>query len=533
MKILRFADEKRRVQISSLVAFKFACQCFAINNRNRGDFAFDYRRDYDVVMTDEIFTAARKPNSADALRLLPAVDALLKTSAAKVFAAEIGAKRLAALARVVVEELRAELRENSNGTHSTRNDLLSEAGARLEEKFDEEKRRRFQRVINATGVIIHTNLGRAPLADNAKRAVVETAAGYCTLEYDLATGKRGRRGRTAEDLLCELTGAESALVVNNCAAAAVLVLSALAAGGEGVVSRGELVEIGGDFRVPDVMRQSGVKLIEVGTTNRTKLKDYADAIGENTKMLIRVHPSNFRIVGFTAAPEVAELARLARERGILLYEDAGSGAIIDLSEFGLTDEPVISASIKAGADVVTFSGDKLLGGCQAGLIVGKGAALEKLRKHPLYRCLRVDKLIYAALAATLEIYVQEKHFDEIPVLRMLSQSKAEVARRAENFVEKFKAESPNFEAEALNFELSAGASAVGGGAAPLTAPPTILIALTHARLSAEELERALRFSNPPVISRIENDRAVLDLRTVGEPEETEIIAVLREISKTS
>jgi L-seryl-tRNA(Ser) seleniumtransferase len=256
------------------------------------------------------------------------------------------------------------------------------------------------------------------LPESARLAIADEAAGYCTLEYDLGTGKRGRRGRQAEELIVELTGAGDALIVNNCAAAAFFVLTVLAAGGEVIVSRGELVEIGGDFRVPDVLTQSGATLREVGTTNRTKAADYEKAITPKSRVILRVHPSNYRIVGFTAAPSVLELAALAHSRDLLLYEDLGSGAITDLSGFGLTGEPVVRESLAAGADVVTFSGDKLLGGPQAGIIAGKAEIIERLRKHPLYRALRVDKLIYAALEATLKEHRRGTAEADVPVPRM-------------------------------------------------------------------------------------------------------------------
>ena len=384
-----------------------------------------------------------------------------------------------------------------------------------------------QRVINATGVVIHTNLGRAPLSKNAQKAVADETAGYCTLEYDLETGKRGKRGGSIEKLLAELTGAEAALIVNNCAAAAFLVLKVLGEGGEVVISRGELVEIGGDFRVPDVMAQSGAILREVGTTNRTKLSDYENAINENTRLILKVHPSNYRIVGFTAMPGLAELADLAHRNGILLYEDAGSGALLDLSEYGLTDEPIIPQSIAAGADVVTFSGDKLLGGAQSGLIVGRRETVEKIRKHPLYRALRVDKIIYAALAATLEAFRRETALQEIPVLKMLSMTGDELAARTRHFahnLDKKFGENHN-----LKFEVIEGKSVIGGGSAPDVQPPTTLLALKHRQMSVSNLERNLRLSSPPVITRILEDKVLIDLRTVSENEEIELLEVLTRI----
>ena len=467
------------------------------------------------------------PSGAAILRNLPSIDALLRTETAQNILPETGAKRLTILARTVTDALRQELQEKIETCETadySREDLLSEAEKRLENVWQSEQKGGLQKVINATGVIIHTNLGRAPLSENAKRAIVETASGYCTLEYDLETGKRGRRGKRAEQLLAEITGAESALIVNNCAAAAFFVLTALAKNGEVIISRGELVEIGGDFRVPDVMEQSGAILKEVGTTNRTKLADYEKAIAENTEMILRVHPSNYRIVGFTAMPDLRELVELAHENDLIFYEDAGSGAIFDLSEFGLTDEPVISDSIKAGADVVTFSGDKLLGGVQSGLIVGKKETIEKLRKHPLYRALRVDKLTYAALEATFEIFQRETALQEIPVLKMLAATTEELKTRIGKFADKLREKVADN--SPLRFEIIEGNSVVGGGSAPTVQPVTTLLALKHEKLSVTKFEETLRRSAPPVITRITEDNILIDLRTVSEFEEAELISIL-------
>ena len=400
--------------------------------------------------------------------------------------------------------------------------LLIQAETILENIYKSEKRKRIQRVINATGVIIHTNLGRAPLSENAVRAITENAARYCNLEYDLDTGKRGRRGEAAEKLLAEITGAESALIVNNCAAACILVLTALCKNGEAIVSRGELVEIGGDFRIPDVMAESGAILKEVGATNRTKISDYEKACSANTKLIIKVHPSNYRIIGFTETPSIAELSQLARQKNILLYEDAGSGALVDLSKFGLTDEPLISRSIQSGADVVTFSGDKLLGGIQSGLIVGKKDVIETLRKHPLYRALRASKITYAILEATLREFQTEKMFEEIPVLKMLSLPLEEILKRTESFIEKL-------DNENLKVEIVEGKSVIGGGSAPDVQPPTFLISITHKKISASQLEQILRQANPPVIGRILEDKFLLDLRTVFEDENIKLVGILNGI----
>src|SRR5882672_1883940 len=330
---------------------------------------------------------SQKTSNIEELRGLPSIDALLQTEAAKSLRQAMGAEQLTWLARRVTDELRQEiLGRNSEsispGPDAARAALLKEAERRLVTAHESELASRMRSVINATGVILHTNLGRAPLSEAALRAVTEVASGYCTLEYDVAGGTRGRRGARAEDLLAQLTGAEAALIVNNCAAAALLVLTVLARDGETIVSRGELVEIGGDFRVPDVMAQSGTRMIEVGTTNRTRLSDYRKAISENTRLIMRVHPSNYRIIGFTATPALRELANLAHDAGLTFYEDAGSGALVDFTEYGIDGEPVISKSIEAGADLVSFSGDKLLGGPQAGLLVGRSEPIERMRRHP-------------------------------------------------------------------------------------------------------------------------------------------------------
>ena len=466
-------------------------------------------------------------SQVEILRLLPSIDLILRSNAAQNIVKECGAKHLTMLARTISDALRQEILNKASDDKISREDLLQESEHRLEKAWADEQNSRLQRVINATGVVIHTNLGRAPLSKNAQKAVADETAGYCTLEYDLETGKRGKRGGSIEKLLAELTGAEAALIVNNCAAAAFLVLKVLGEGGEVVISRGELVEIGGDFRVPDVMAQSGAILREVGTTNRTKLSDYENAINENTRLILKVHPSNYRIVGFTAMPGLAELADLAHQNGILLYEDAGSGALLDLSEYGLTDEPIIPQSIAAGADVVTFSGDKLLGGAQSGLIVGRRETVEKIRKHPLYRALRVDKIIYAALAATLEAFRRETALQEIPVLKMLSMTGDELAARTRHFahnLDKKFGENHN-----LKFEVIEGKSVIGGGSAPDVQPPTTLLALKHRQMSVSNLERNLRLSSPPVITRILEDKVLIDLRTVSENEEIELLEVLTRI----
>ena len=461
------------------------------------------------------------------LRLLPSVDALLQTDAAREISAESSAKHLTNLARNSIDALRREILETDENTDNiSRETLFKRSENLLSDLWRTEKNSNLQRVINATGVIIHTNLGRSPLSEKAIKAIAETAY-YCTLEYDLETGRRGRRGIGAEKLLAEITGAEDALIVNNCAAACVLVLTALAKDGEAIISRGELVEIGGDFRIPEVMTESGAILREVGATNRTRISDYENAIGENTRLIVKVHPSNYRIIGFTESPSAAEIARLAHQKNILFYEDAGSGALIDLSGYGLADEPLISKSIAAGADVVTFSGDKLLGATQAGLIVGRRSVIETLSKHPLYRALRASKLIYAALEATLAAFRRETALREIPVLRMLSIEAKEIERRTKKFAKKLNGKID--QNSNLEFEIISGNSVIGGGSAPAVQPESTLLAVKHKKMSAGELERALRLAKPPVITRILEDKVLVDLRTVSEGEEAELLEIVAKL----
>jgi L-seryl-tRNA(Ser) seleniumtransferase len=471
------------------------------------------------------------PSKTSSLRSLPSVDALLRSEIAQSLKTVVGSRRLADLAREVTEELRSEVRatgakamaENIQPRATSRESLLAEAARRLELACHRETSSGLRRVINATGVILHTNLGRAPLSDEARRAITTEASRYCTLEYDLESGTRGKRGGRVEQLLSELTGAEAALVVNNCAAAALLVLSVLAQDGETIVSRGELVEIGGDFRVPDVMAASGTRMIEVGTTNRTHLSDYQKAIADETRLIMRVHTSNYRIVGFTNTPTLAELAELAHSSGLSLYEDAGSGALLDFTPYGLTGEPLISDSITAGADVVSFSGDKLLGGPQAGLIVGRAKVIESLRRHPLYRALRADKLALAALEVTLAAYCRDAPFRDLPALRMIALSHDEIRQRAEALLADLNKNGSN---NGLTIELIEGESAIGGGSAPTSNPKTVLIALSHPRLSAETIEASLRRFGPPIIARIADGKVLLDLRTVAAEEEADLVRAL-------
>jgi len=470
--------------------------------------------------------AAKTDNKKTSLRQLPSVDALLRSETGRALRTTIGGEQLALLARLVTEELRAEILSGKLHTESSKaaTTIAEEAEQRLLLRYQQQSARGVRHVINATGVILHTNLGRAPLSAAARRAI-EEASEYCNLEFDLNSGSRGRRGARAEDLLAMLTGTEAALVVNNCAAAALLVLTAFARGGETIVSRGELVEIGGDFRVPEVMAQSDTQMVEVGTTNRTKLSDYQKAITSDTRLIMRVHTSNYRIVGFTHAPTLQELAELAHGEDILLYEDAGSGALIDFTVYGITGEPLIRESFAAGADVISFSGDKLLGGPQAGLVVGRSAIIERLRTHPLYRALRADKLRIAALEATLDAYAREAASSEIPTHKMIAMSLDELKARTAAFVQQVSQQLPT----SVGIEILESESVIGGGAAPTSRLPTPVISITHRTLNANQIEEALRRGNPPIISRIEGDRVLLDLRTVSEADQPAIQAAIASV----
>jgi L-seryl-tRNA(Ser) seleniumtransferase len=378
-------------------------------------------------------------------------------------------------------------------------------------------------VINATGVIINTNLGRAPLSPEALQAVHGVAGGYSNLEYELETGERGSRHTHVAGLLCELTGAEAALVTNNNAAAVLLALTALAAGREVIISRGQLVEIGGGFRVPDVMRQSSCQLVEVGTTNRTRLSDYQAAINDRTALLLTVHPSNFQITGFTESTPVDALTKLAQQYGLLVMDDSGSGCLLASERFGLGHEPMPQESIAAGADVVCFSGDKLLGGPQAGILVGNAEALERISKHPLMRAVRVDKMTLAALEATLRHFQRDEAEMHIPIWRMISASQGKIVSRATSWASRL-------QKYGIPARTQRGESTVGGGSLPGETLPTTLLALDAGKvpIPLDELAKRLRLRSSPIIVRIMRDTLLLDPRTVLEEQDKEVVQALAE-----
>ncbi|MCC7179615.1 MAG: L-seryl-tRNA(Sec) selenium transferase [Acidobacteria bacterium] len=453
-------------------------------------------------------------------RDIPSIDLLRKRGGVQRLEDRYGPDATLDALRAAADAARQRLRapgdtpEPGAERHDLAGAIETDAEARLLGRFQGSLRP----VINATGVIIHTNLGRAPLARAAIDRVAATAGGYTNLEYDLAKGERGSRAVHAEALLTMLTGAEAAVVVNNNAAATLLMLAALARGREVLISRGELVEIGGGFRVPDVMAQSGAELREIGTTNRTRVADYTVAAGPRTAVILRVHPSNFRIEGFTERPTLAALVDAGRTLGIPVVEDLGSG---NLDE-GLADEPSVRGSLAAGVDLVCFSGDKLLGGPQAGILAGRRALVDQLRRHPLMRAFRVDKLTYAALEATLLEHLAGRANETVPVRRMLAMDVDAIEERARALADRLLA---------LGWRVSlvSGSSAVGGGSAPGLALPTVLVAIEREGLTADALEARLRALDPPVIARIVDDRVALDLRTVPPESDGQLGSMLERV----
>ena len=448
-------------------------------------------------------------HDATLLRSIPKVDDLLRSDGIRAGSEGIHRSVLADAARAVTDRLRTEILAGSR-TEIPDQEEIAHAVLREAKVLSLPSLRR---VLNATGVILHTNLGRAVMCREAAQAAYDSACGYSTLEYDLAAGCRGKRYAHVEPLLTQLTGAESALVVNNNAAAVLLLLTALTSGGEVIVSRGELVEIGGSFRIPDVMQSCGAVLREVGATNKTHLGDYERAIGPETKALMKVHTSNYRIVGFSESVSRADMVRLGHERGIPVFEDLGSGCFVDLCRFGLRDEPMVRASVEAGMDVVTFSGDKLLGGPQAGILVGRRKYIDVLKKHPLLRALRVDKMTLAALEATLRAYVQERE-KEIPVIGMLAADADAMLGRAEELVRLLSE-------RGVRAEIVPAEDETGGGSVPMQTLPSHAVAIRSAK-RPDDLEEALRKGDPAVICRIEKDTCLLHVRTLRQEELAEV-----------
>ena len=452
------------------------------------------------------------------LRLLPSIDELLQSSGGAGLIAQYSRGMTLRAIRAALAQARLDIFNGSTCPSSEQ--LLASAEQTLQQVMQPHLRS----VINATGVIINTNLGRSPLSQEALQAVQQVAGGYSNLEYDVEAGKRGSRHTHVTALLRELTGAEAALVTNNNAAAVLLALSTLAMGREVIISRGQLVEIGGGFRVPDVMRQSGCLLVEVGTTNRTRVSDYEAALSERSAVLLTVHPSNFVISGFTESTPVAALAELAHRHNLPVMDDLGSGCLLDSAQYGLAHEPMPQESLAAGADVVCFSGDKLLGGPQAGILVGKAEILERIAKNPLMRAMRIDKMTLAALEATLRHYQRDEAAQHIPIWRMIAARPERIASRAARWAHKL-------QAQGIAARTQRGESTVGGGSLPGETLPTSLLAIDAAgvSLSLDELARQLRMRNIPIITRILRDTLLLDPRTVLEEQDKEVVLGLLEI----
>jgi L-seryl-tRNA(Ser) seleniumtransferase len=471
--------------------------------------------------------------NAGLYRKLPSVDELLHSPELAAFASKEGQVTVTDAARGALASLREEIatgRLDANGVDLALLGLEDAVARRVRQSLEYSLRP----VINATGVILHTNLGRAPLPASALEHIREIAGSYSNLEFDIETAERGKRDvhvdRLFRKLLDESAGAGvsaratpptiSTIVVNNNAAAVLLALNTLAENGEVIVSRGELVEIGGSFRIPDVMLKSNAILQEVGTTNRTRIDDYEKAINEKTRLLLRVHRSNFQITGFTEQPQIEELVSLARERNIPFVEDLGSGALFDPRSIGVNDEPSVLDSLRQGVDVVTYSGDKLLGGPQAGMLSGRNDLIARMRSNSLFRALRVDKLTYAALEAILLAYVKGDH-DAVPALRMMRLSKDEIGTRAEVMARKISTTN-------LSVEVLDGESVIGGGAAPSATLPTRLLSIACDGLSADELSSSLRGADPPIIARVEEGRVLLDLRTVFPEQDEAVVKALKQ-----
>ena len=448
---------------------------------------------------------------ANPYRALPAVERLLSDERVAALARRHGRAAVTRIAREVLEEYRAEVGRSGGAPPRPAAEAVAERAAVLGAGL--------RRVVNASGVIVHTNLGRAPLPETALAAMAAAAGGYSNLEYDLGGGARGSRHDHLAGLLARVTGAEAGLAVNNNASALLLALAALCAGGEVVIARGQLVEIGGGFRIPDVLRQSGAALVEVGTTNRTRLRDYAEAIGDRTVALLRVHASNFRVVGFTEEAPLAGLAALARERGLLLIDDLGSGALLDPRPFGLAAEPLVRDSVAAGADAALFSGDKLVGGPQAGIAVGREAAIGAMRRHPLARAVRMDKASIAGLAATLGHYARGEAAEAVPVWRMIAAPLAGLRRRARRWVRACGAEA--------GAEAAPARSVIGGGALPGEGLETAACAIAAPPGGASAFAAALRRADPPIVARIERGAVLLDPRTVDPGDDGHVEASLR------
>lgn len=450
-------------------------------------------------------------NKNEYLRKIPSVDEILRKPELQGLSRKLPRSMIVRAVHLLLEEKRKRILSMTDLSQFEGGISQDVTLSQIEEKITEVEQPSLKRVINASGIIVHTNLGRAPLSEEAIKAMVEVGRYYSNLEFDLEGGQRGSRYAHVDSLLMELTGADAGFVVNNNAAAVLLCLNTLAKGKEVIISRGELIEIGGSFRIPEIMEQSGATLVEVGTTNRTHIRDYREAINEQTAVILRAHTSNYRIVGFTSEVELSELNRLGKEHNIPVMLDMGSGNFMDSSSLGLRDEPTVQDAVKSGIDIITFSGDKLLGGPQAGIIIGRDRYIQIIKKNPLSRALRVDKLTLAALEATLRTYVlKPEHIDDIPVIRMLMVSESTLKKKAQKVVRAIKKQAPSLDVSAVR-----DTSQVGGGAYPLHDLPTWVVSINPLPVTVNEFESNLRTCTPPVISRISRERVLLDMRTIS------------------
>ena len=474
-------------------------------------------------------TAKKEDMKQNLLRKIPSVDKILDRDDVVPLCAKYSRSMVLKALQNRLDKVRISIVDNTKPPDDFEQ-MISPTSEDIEEEIVMLTSPCLKKVINATGVILHTNLGRSLLPHDVLNHLITIADSYSNLEYDVEEGKRGSRYSHVEKLLCDITGAEAAFVVNNNAAAVVLALNTLAQARETIVSRGELIEIGGSFRIPDILKRSGSLMVEVGTTNKTHLRDYETAITDKTAVLLKVHTSNYRIVGFTTEVDLPELVDLGRQQGIPVVNDLGSGSLMDFSPYGLDHEPTVQEVVKTGADVITFSGDKLLGGPQAGIIVGKRSTLESLIKNPLNRALRIDKLTLAALESTLRLYLDpDSAISKVPTLRMITMSKEELVTRTSRFREKLLNKIP----DTFEVHLIEDVSQVGGGALPAQYLPTTVIALQSKTVPAHELEKRLREHEPPVIARIHNDQLRIDLRTVNEDDEEQLEGTLCKVLQSS
>ena len=462
------------------------------------------------------------------LRKLPSIDRLILSNEAKALIEKYNRKQIVNAARIVLKDLRSKILDRQDDPFVdidvSQEHVFNKMRDLLENKFSYS----LKEAINAAGVILHTGLGRAVIPEEALQNIQDVSKGYSTLAIELDTGRRGHRDTHLNNLLCELTGAQSAMVVNNNAAATILILNSLAKGKEIILSRGQLVEIGGSFRMPDIMAASGAILREIGTTNKTHLSDYKNAIGENTGAIMRVHHSNYRIMGFAEEPPIEELAELANANNLIIIDDIGSGALVNLKEFGLTDEPLIKTSIKAGADVVCFSGDKLIGGPQSGIIVGKAAVIKKIKKNPLTRALRVGKMTIAGLEATLKLFLTPEKLPQThPFYQMLSLNLEDLNKRALRMQRKLRAE---LKIEA-KISVGDGDSQIGSGAVPTELIKTRLLKIRPIVETVDNLAKKLRSHNPPICVRVQKDFVLLDLRTIQKHQDKVVVNALLTILK--